>query len=311
MKKLLGYIVFALILCFSSASHAMLPDSGWYWNSNESGRGFNIEIQNNVLFMSGFVYDQAGNPIWVVGSCTMTSDRNCSADLYQTAGGQCIGCAYNGFPSTAKYGTAAIFFTSEITALVTINGTTLTLQRQQFAIDLTNVATPLLGEWAFISGTQLLPVYFGDRITFSSAQTLSGALTAAGARTGDSSRIAVGNLTSSGWGILIDSSPAYFTIYVFSFTGLNSIAGDSSVFLKTAIPTSTLPFIANRVKSAAAAAGANAPGVTPRAMPISASHWSTADQAKSEAMQGTEGLAGIQEAARSLQPLLGPMNVSP
>jgi hypothetical protein len=42
-----------------------VPDSGWYFNPNESGRGFNIEIQGNTLFMAGFIYDTAGNPIWL------------------------------------------------------------------------------------------------------------------------------------------------------------------------------------------------------------------------------------------------------
>ena len=232
--------------------------------------------------------------------------------IYQTAGGQCIGCAYNGFPAVAKYGTAAIFFPSEITALVTINGTTLTLQRQQFAIDLSNIATPLLGEWAFVDGTRLLPVYFGDRIVFPSTQILNSALTAAGLRTGDPARVAVGNHTTSGWAILIDSSPAYFTVYSFDFTGLDSIAGDEATFLKGTVPTATLPFLANRVTSAAAAAGASAPGVAPRAMNVLAADLSAAaDQMKSGLMQTTNGLERLQEAARSLQPLLGPMNVSP
>jgi hypothetical protein len=52
-----------LILMFAVLSvnaHAILPDGGWYWNPTESGRGFNIEIQNNVLFVAGFVYDAQG-----------------------------------------------------------------------------------------------------------------------------------------------------------------------------------------------------------------------------------------------------------
>ena len=301
--------VLAIIaICFASTVSAMLPESGWYWNPTESGRGFNIEIQNNVLFMSGFVYDASGKPIWVVGSCVMTSDRNCSAVLYQTSGGQCIGCAYGGPPAIAQYGTAVITFTSETTALVTVNGIALSLQRQAWAIDLTNVATPLLGEWAIVSGSVVLPVYFGDKITFSLVVSSGGTTGAGGSRTGDIARVAVGSLTPAGWGILFDSSPSYYTLFVFSFAGLNTIAGDAAVYLKGTQPTGSLPFIANRIRSAAAAQGGNAPGFTPRALVVSpaSAASSAADEARSAAMVSASGstLARLQDMARTLEPLL-------
>jgi hypothetical protein len=42
-------VLVALAIFATTAVYAMLPENGWYWNRNESGRGFNIEIQNNVL----------------------------------------------------------------------------------------------------------------------------------------------------------------------------------------------------------------------------------------------------------------------
>lgn len=46
-------VVALFILTASQSVFALLAENGWYWNTSESGRGFNIEIQNNLLFMSG------------------------------------------------------------------------------------------------------------------------------------------------------------------------------------------------------------------------------------------------------------------
>src|SRR5271169_6591172 len=66
-------LLFATALFGGSAS-AVLPDSGWYFNPDESGRGFNIEIQGDTLFMAGLVYDVNGNPIWVISGGPMSAD---------------------------------------------------------------------------------------------------------------------------------------------------------------------------------------------------------------------------------------------
>src|SRR5579863_9677279 len=126
------------LLTIATSALAILPDSGWYWNPAESGRGFNIEIQNNVLFMAGFVYDQQGNAIWLTTGGPMSSDHTYSGDLYQTAGGQCLGCSYSGSPEIIKYGTASVTFTDSETALITLNGTTISAQREQFGFDFSN-----------------------------------------------------------------------------------------------------------------------------------------------------------------------------
>jgi hypothetical protein len=39
-------------------------ESGWWWNPAESGRGFFLEWQGGQLFIAGYMYDDAGNPIW-------------------------------------------------------------------------------------------------------------------------------------------------------------------------------------------------------------------------------------------------------
>ena len=255
--------LFIVALLASSTASAILPDNGWYWNPSESGRGFNIEIQNNVLFMAGFVYDQAGNQLWAVTGGPMSSDRFYSGTAYVTSGGQCVGCAYRP-PQNTAIGNVTVSFTDTTHATVTVNGVAMSLQREQFGIDFTNPATPTLGDWAITVGSPVLPAYFGERIALASTTvTAQLGLTAVGSRSGDSSRIAVASY-SAGLGkyaILLDSSTSYYDFYVFSFTGFNLIEGDDYTYLKGSSPTGSLPFVAHRVKSAALVAGANAPGI--------------------------------------------------
>ena len=40
------------------------PETGWYWNPNEGGRGYAIEVQNDQLYMAMFHYNEDGSPTW-------------------------------------------------------------------------------------------------------------------------------------------------------------------------------------------------------------------------------------------------------
>ncbi|KAF0811530.1 hypothetical protein IGB42_03987 [Andreprevotia sp. IGB-42] len=40
------------------------PETGWYWNPAEGGRGYAIEVQNNRVFLAMFHYNSDGSPTW-------------------------------------------------------------------------------------------------------------------------------------------------------------------------------------------------------------------------------------------------------
>ena len=44
----------------------MQPESGWWWNPNESGRGFFLEWQGRQLLMAGYMYEASGEPVWYI-----------------------------------------------------------------------------------------------------------------------------------------------------------------------------------------------------------------------------------------------------
>lgn len=251
------------IFCFSiSSAYAIFPDSGWYWNKGESGRGFNLEIQNNLLFISAFAYSN-GQPIWYVSGGPMGTDRTYSGRLTQTSNGQCFGCAYSG-PAFTDVGAVTVTFSDETHAVITLLGQTISLERQDFA-NYTVAPDALYGEWSATTGEPAFPVYFGDRVSFSGPLVSSGVTYASGNRTGDGARIALGRYAPdiTSWIFLVDSSTSYYQAYNFRFSGLNRIEGQSWTYLKTGtISGPGLYFVAHRTKSQARIKGGNAPGVT-------------------------------------------------
>jgi len=263
MRRKIAALVSTLLATWLSASSAFasLPDSGWYFNAAQSGRGFNIEIQNNALFLAGFIYDASGNPIWVVSGGVMSSDHTYSGAAYMTANGQPLGGAYNA-PTNVPFGTATVTWSTTTSATITINGYSFAVSRELFGVDFNSITQPLLGELSFVEGA--FGLYFGDRIMFTETRTSSTGPYAAGRSSGGSaSRIAVGSYSPglNKWTILLDSSTSYYEYFVLTFDGANIVEGTASTFLKTDMPGSGLRTVGFRTQSAQAVLGQNAPGI--------------------------------------------------
>jgi hypothetical protein len=275
----LANVAGSLLLLMATTASAVLPDSGFYYVPAESGKGFNIEIQNSQLVIMGYLYDQSGNQFWVYSGGPMSSDSTYSGPAYKTANGQPLGGAYH-TSTNVPFGTATVTFTTTMSANININGYTFAVTRFPFGIDFkpnfimgtpdprepdpgelpTSVAEPLLGEWAFVEGGG--GTWFGERVVFTRvAATGEGQFFAVGYKSGDPARLAHGNHTET-WGIVIDSSDSYYDFKTFEFVGFNLVEGTDFTYLKGSSPGAGLPMIGYRVKSAEAAAGLNAPGVS-------------------------------------------------
>jgi len=84
-----------LLTSFSLAVHAATPTTDfsdlWY-NPNESGWGVNLAQQNEILFITFFVYGTNGTPTWFVGPATALSGStqdgivSFTGPLYTTTG---------------------------------------------------------------------------------------------------------------------------------------------------------------------------------------------------------------------------------
>jgi Astacin (Peptidase family M12A) len=86
-------------------------ENGWWWNANENGRGYSIEVQGNTLFMVSFMYDTAGNPVWYYTSGTMQTSAKYTGRLLTFRGGQVLGGPYKA-PTSTDTGSISIDFNS-------------------------------------------------------------------------------------------------------------------------------------------------------------------------------------------------------
>jgi hypothetical protein len=109
------------------------PQTGWWWNASESGRGFAVEVQNGIMYFAGYMYDANGNPIWYLSTGPMTSNVY-SGMLTQYANGQTLTGPYQ-VPSeiNQNVGSMTLQFTDTADAIFTLpGGRQIPLTRFQF-----------------------------------------------------------------------------------------------------------------------------------------------------------------------------------
>jgi hypothetical protein len=111
------------------------PESGWWWNPQENGRGFFLEWQGDSADIATYMYDDAGNPVWYLSLFPAPDVRNYSGNWWLYANGQSLTGAFKpAVQVNANVAPVTIQFTSATTATMTLpNGRTTALQRFRFA----------------------------------------------------------------------------------------------------------------------------------------------------------------------------------
>ncbi|MGE0496931.1 MAG: hypothetical protein AB7I35_00910 [Ramlibacter sp.] len=66
------------------------PELGWYWNPQEPGVGYGVEVQNNQLFMAMFHYATDGEPRWNIVQGTMSGGSLTTATFSKFSNGQTL-----------------------------------------------------------------------------------------------------------------------------------------------------------------------------------------------------------------------------
>lgn len=136
LRLLLSTTLLVSAELFNPQANATPPQSGWWWNPAEGGRGFAIEVQNGVMFMAGFMYDSAGNPTWYTsGPTPMSSDVSYQGVWVSYGGGQTLNGPYKGATITnSAVGSIQMTFTSPTSGSLQLpNGTVIPLSRFQFS----------------------------------------------------------------------------------------------------------------------------------------------------------------------------------
>jgi hypothetical protein len=118
----------------TAPSQAGLPESGWWWNPAESGRGFFMEWQNGVVDIAGYMYDAAGKPTWYIAAYATPNPMLIEGNWWTFAGGQAMGGPYKPATRTSdNAGSLRVEFASATTATMTLpDGRRIPLVRQAF-----------------------------------------------------------------------------------------------------------------------------------------------------------------------------------
>ncbi|SMC28052.1 hypothetical protein SAMN02745857_03085 [Andreprevotia lacus DSM 23236] len=77
----------------SVGANASQPEVGWYWNPQEGGRGYAIEVQNGKVFLAMFHYASDGSPTWnIVQGGLSTGAMRANFETYYN--GQTLSSSY-------------------------------------------------------------------------------------------------------------------------------------------------------------------------------------------------------------------------
>lgn len=108
----------------ASAPAAFTPQIGVWWNSNESGTGYNFDIKHGKIVITIFTYEAAtGHSEWYLSSGPMTDNNTkYTGTLDKYRNGQCISCPYVLPANIGNDGTISVTFTSATSAVLSLPG---------------------------------------------------------------------------------------------------------------------------------------------------------------------------------------------
>jgi len=110
------------------------PETGWWWNASEGGRGFFFEAQNTSMYVSFYLYNEAGQAVWYVANGTMASSSLFSGTLTEYSGGSMLASGTFRAPTASvTRGAVTIQFPTPTTAVMTLpSGAQVALTRFAF-----------------------------------------------------------------------------------------------------------------------------------------------------------------------------------
>ena len=81
-------VILALGVATARASTSSSEITDMWWSPGESGWGVNVVLQRDVAFLTFFVYDTQGNPVWYTSDAHLATDGTTvwSGKLYATNG---------------------------------------------------------------------------------------------------------------------------------------------------------------------------------------------------------------------------------
>jgi hypothetical protein len=90
------------------SSQAVPPETGIWWNPAESGRGYVIERQGNLVLLGSYMYERSGVPVWYLSVLALQSDGSYAGALTRYSGGQTLDGAYRAPTGSAQLATVTL-----------------------------------------------------------------------------------------------------------------------------------------------------------------------------------------------------------
>lgn len=261
--RVLAAVSFSLAAAFALPAQAYTPESGTWWNPNESGTGIFIEIQDNFMVAAVFTGDAQGRPVWYTATKFLTGNALFDATLDLTTNVQCPGCTYPGRASTqaGAGGTIRLTFDANDPTKATLrwgNGRTVPYERFAFYAKRPEdgprplEVTKMLGEWQavmdFSANANSSFDYYGDVMVFDDTRLRDGVWYYEGCRPDNSQVGGCSNNALARHGaagsynpvtglnsMVIDDSTSNWVLYVADM-GTNSAEGEITVYPKGGQP---------------------------------------------------------------------------
>lgn len=187
IRRLSALWLFGLCAALSLPAQAFTPESGWWWNPDEPGVGYNIEIQDNYMFVAAYTYQATGNPraatFFTAQGLMQNNNTFTTSEVNTFQNGTCPTCgtytAPQTVPATGALRPLRIEFDTETTAVLNWGGFDVPIERFDFYLSRDTAANSqispktelMLGEWQVVldfydfDENRDFP-YFGDVLVF-------------------------------------------------------------------------------------------------------------------------------------------------
>jgi hypothetical protein len=131
----------------AAISGLVRPTSGVWWNPAESGRGYTIELQGNILVFYTYLFDVSGRASWYGGAAALNADGSFDAQLQEYTGGQSLTGPYKLPAVKGNVTSVHLACSTTTTCTLTWAGGTIPIQRMWYGNDAVAVNAPQSGLW--------------------------------------------------------------------------------------------------------------------------------------------------------------------
>jgi hypothetical protein len=130
LESVLASLVLSTCCLINTAVAA--PQTGWWWNPAESGRGFFIESQGGITYVAAYLYADDGRARWLVAGGSNADPYHYAGRLLEYGAGQTLFGAYVAPANPVDAGPVAVDFSDDTHGTITWTGGVVPIEREIF-----------------------------------------------------------------------------------------------------------------------------------------------------------------------------------